>query len=67
MKSFLDGLIDNDEKVASCKKHMQTKINAMFMTKMAENPLSYHYPFSILGNTLLPDQTLLELETNQFV
>jgi len=55
--AFVDGLVDNDEKVAPSKKHTQfktrvkktypfetkmTKIDTLFMTKTAEKPYLYN-------------------------
>ena len=50
--SFVDGLVDNDEKIASAKKaysiqDKSAKPNTLFMIKMVEKP----YPF--LGCTYL--------------
>ena len=50
MDGFVDGLIDNDEKVASSKKNTQFKTQVqkptLFMTKTAEklHPLGHHIP-----------------------
>ena len=44
--AFVDGLIDNDQKVASSLKHAQFKNHTPFMTKTAEKPypLGPHIP-----------------------